>query len=176
MNFDEQSAAGYLDVPLERRGTSPQIQDIAKDGINVRKQSRPLSGKLAMASGRLCRSSLHRHPCTPTEHPTPIYFGVYPSKHPADNATRLYTSLHLGQLNLRYDEKSPRDTGNRLIILCQGYPLFLPFFAIFLLSFFFSSVYRLQGCIQNTRSVFDWRQEDVMGEFCTWRLEFLGVP
>lgn len=45
------NTAGYLAFSLKHRGTSPWIQDIANDGISVRKQSRALSGKLAMAGG-----------------------------------------------------------------------------------------------------------------------------
>lgn len=45
------NTAGYLAFSLKHRGTSPWIQDIANDGISVRKQSRALSGKLAMVGG-----------------------------------------------------------------------------------------------------------------------------
>jgi len=45
------NTAGYLAFSLKHRGTSPWIQDIANDGITVRKQSQALSGKLAMARG-----------------------------------------------------------------------------------------------------------------------------
>lgn len=49
--------------------TSPRIQDIANDGINVRKQSRALSGKLAMAWGATVALHYTDTLAHPTNHP-----------------------------------------------------------------------------------------------------------
>lgn len=99
---------GYLDVYLKRRGTSPQIQDIANDGINVRKQSRPLSGKLAMAPGATVAlhytATLARLP--PHLHHSPRCSQGLTLLTSCRQCNRPSSSLHLDQLNLRYDEKS----------------------------------------------------------------------
>lgn len=115
-------------LSLKRRGTSPQIQDIANDGINVRKQSRPLSGKLAMAPGATVAlhytATLARLPSPPL--PRSEGLTLLTSRR---QCNRLY--LHLDQLNLRYDEKSfpsfppPPIMDNRLIILSHPSLLFL---------------------------------------------------